>query len=97
MDAKHTPTPWRLGGCSGRMVRPDCFYGGDGFIADVDTTPNADFIVRAVNAHDEMLAALKKAQTFIEAHSGPTSPLENWGPDVRKTINDAIAKAESAP
>ncbi len=45
------------------------------------------------SAAPEMLEALKKAKTFIEAHSGPTGVLKAWGPDVRTAINEAIAKA----
>lgn len=46
-----TPGPWILGGCSGRMVRPDAFYGGDGFISDVDTIANARLVAAAPNLY----------------------------------------------
>ena len=41
------PGPWKLGGCSGRMITTPSGYYGDGFIADVDTKANADLIAHA--------------------------------------------------
>ena len=73
-EAKHTPTPWRISNkfCDVRIVagKPD----------DTDTiavmgnwTPeffeeqdaNVHFIVTAVNAHEEMLAALQRVTKWL--------------------------------
>ena len=66
MTTQHAPTPWKLGGASGRMITTPEGYVGDGFIADVDTRANAEFIVRAVNAHEALLEAVKLALQFIQ-------------------------------
>lgn len=75
----HTPTPWKL---DGTMV-----YDTEGhYVAKVSVeegTANAAYIVRAVNAHEELLRALKHLAARM-----PNSEKENeW-------INDIIAKAE---
>jgi len=64
-NAQHTPTPWHTG--EGKAER--IIYAADGFaVADATVfhglhvespTANAAFIVRACNAHDELVAALK--------------------------------------
>lgn len=54
-----TMGPWILGGISGRMITTQSGYMGDGFIADVDTFENAEFIVRACNAHHDLIEALE--------------------------------------
>lgn len=44
--SEHTKEPWKLGGCSGRMV-----YDAEGYnVADVDLLANAQRIVACVNA-----------------------------------------------
>ena len=61
----HEPTPWITGGCSGRMITTPSGYCGDGFIADVDTKDNAEFIVRACNSHDELLEACRQLHSDV--------------------------------
>lgn len=53
--AHHTPTPWKWN--NGNLVGPD----GD-IIAEKndDGSPDAAFIVKCVNNHDELIAALKQ-------------------------------------
>lgn len=63
---KHTPTPW--------VYDPDCHglfqvEGGiDGKqVADINTDEvNAAFIVRACNAHEELVKALKAIAPFVK-------------------------------
>lgn len=53
----HTPGPWILGGCSGRMVHPLSKKGLDYWIADVDVMANARLIAAAPDfwsAHDRL-------------------------------------------
>lgn len=55
---EHAKLPWILGGCSGRMITTPDGYIGEGFIADVDTKANADYIIRAANNFEAVLKAL---------------------------------------
>jgi hypothetical protein len=85
---EHTPTPWRavIYGNSEWEV-----WGGDLLVADV-TTPedplqpevaeaNAAFIVRAVNSHTALLAALKSVEWAGLAKSCPScGGYEHAGP-----------------
>ncbi|MBA8886128.1 hypothetical protein FHW12_000319 [Dokdonella fugitiva] len=73
MSAQHTPTPWHTG--EGKAER--IIYADDGFaVADAavfhgrhveSPANNAAFIVRACNAHDELVAALRRAVEAAEA------------------------------
>ncbi len=57
----HTPTPWETD-WSGQIRQAG---GEELFIADFGPNePNAAFIVRAVNSHEEMLYALKAIREF---------------------------------
>jgi len=96
---KHTPTPWNLlphepgdkvrwieagdkwDGVRIEVERDDC----DKEIADA----NAELIVRAVNAHDALVAALRLAE---EEMCRATFK----GPPDRKGLNYAIDKARAA-
>jgi len=53
---------------------------------------NAAFIVRAVNAHEELLAALKNASRMLSAW-GEDNEFPEWEAD-KERIRQAIAKAE---
>ena len=77
-ETKHTPTPWVLRGY-GWLRGPDgetiIFYTRDDDGLH-DNTDGAclDFIVRAVNAHDAMLAALKNAVEFFRVRDNSKLP-----------------------
>lgn len=72
-DAQHTPTPWLLDGrlvyslqddARGRPTNRfsahlDPGFGRDGLTPDTELDANAAFIVRACNAHEALVAALK--------------------------------------
>ena len=84
---EHTKTPWRVGSPN-RMVSvvadepvPEIggsdavdYYGGH-LIAESIAPRNAEFIVRACNAHDQLVVLLKAADNKLQAmhhyHSGP--------------------------
>lgn len=84
MNAKHTPTPWAIdsyrapNGDSvivrivGRgMGTPISAIGRrHGDIRDAEERANAELIVRAVNAHDALVEALKAAHGCIKCLSG---------------------------
>ncbi len=66
--SKHTPTPWshwdgsnRFGLYIGVNYIPIGECGAGSKITSEVTKANAAFIVRAVNAHDELVAALEEA------------------------------------
>lgn len=61
----HTPTPWHTGGTGNLIV-----FAGDGYAVanatvfhgkqeDGESAANAALIVRAVNAHDKLVAAVR--------------------------------------
>lgn len=93
----HTPGPWhmRTGVC--RNDHPDTsadVHGADGqFIADCgcheSANANASRIVLAVNAHDDLLAALKQAVADARPATNPSSRMPSY-----EQACAAIAKAE---
>ena len=105
MATKHTPTPWRRsttnpfaintaeGGASRAIAEvstgewmPDVFVGANEAIA------NAEFIVRACNSHDELLAALSDVCDGVERASSDNVA----GANMRLTVTalrELIAKA----
>jgi hypothetical protein len=104
---KHTPTPWQyqwvrwmndvdlkiVDHKTGRVLailnKPTPFLTVD------EQEANAEFIVRAVNAHDELVAALKQALTDIEFYCERAE--EN--PDTDTTaieLRRVLAKAEGS-
>jgi hypothetical protein len=73
----HTPTPWRT---AGSVI----MAGDNGYaIADIDgdngeSVIDAAHIVKCVNAHDELVAALDNALGIIHANSTQDCPLTNY-------------------
>lgn len=87
----HTPTPWHWKRYKTSMGKMMATIGGSdrlGAMIACVKPENAEFIVRACNAHEELLAALEALEPFfsqVEAHGG------------RKAVqlaDEAIAKAE---
>jgi hypothetical protein len=96
---QHTPTPWHHSEC---FLWACVTTKADGRGEVVCTAAsrdesaaraNAEFIVRAVNAHDDLLAALKEAEALIrrDAYPCPDKPQSPWG--VLGRVRAAIAKA----
>ena len=93
---KHTPTPWHNGALT-TNGSPVCIYSASSsepreqiaacyrWVGHQEAQANAEFIVRACNSFDDMLAALKMAKSVNE---------QNFGA-VPFYITDAIAKAEA--
>jgi hypothetical protein len=59
MSAEHTPTPWRVYISGGIVTAHDEYV-------PVFNAANESFIVRAVNAHDDLVATLKHALDLFE-------------------------------
>lgn len=88
-DIKHTPTPWKVDDyvMSGEKYR--VFSPADPVaVASVAGKANAEFIVRAVNSHDELVEAIKNAIDSLPDHVGPRIA------QVKKELSEALAKAE---
>lgn len=62
-EKRRTPGPWRQ-----HVSIHDEIYGGESgevWIATTEHPRDAAFIVKACNAHDELVSALKKARQYI--------------------------------
>lgn len=107
MKTPHTPTPWRIVETNLGLA----IVGAD--IEDLAALPqgkwgpgsaeqkkaNADFIVRACNAHDDLLAALETLLADAEAHAYArfgVDPGATDEPEANKIARAAIAKATAA-
>jgi len=85
MTTQHTPTPWRAIGFTIESHDYDhelvCRVSKSGGGTRIEA--NAAFIVRACNAHDELVAALESASRWLGAGSPKAA---------RQRIIDALAK-----
>ncbi len=79
---RHTPTPWT----HNPEMSDSSISGPNGVVARALHSWDAAFIVRAVNAHEELLEALKALRNRANQTCGAT--------DLMEQINQAIAKAE---
>ncbi len=95
MNTNHSPTPWQLVGndiyaADGITLtaRP---WGPAGLIQDTNAEhrANADIIIRAVNSHAALVAALEAALPQIERHVCRY-------PDGSVSDNPALAQAKAA-
>lgn len=91
-EIQHTPTPWKIeieeeGYISIIGSRVNQVWGNQVALTPMkkEDKSNAEFIVRAVNSHEELLAAAKWALATMKNHS--TS--------VKVALENAIFKAEA--
>ena len=105
----HTPVPWELSGPAALEwgLEPNAadqtdfdfqeIHGADGdLVALVAGKGNAELILRAGNAHDDLLAALEVAERFMAAWLADHS-MEEWPLDKYEAIEiarAAIARAK---
>jgi len=94
---KHTPLPWHFT-YDGDQIPQAAIYSGnigdETFVAEIpdglpplETYTNAEFIVRACNAHDELLDVCQRLHAaMMDGHH--IAPYE-----YRAVLGDAIAKA----
>lgn len=103
LKPQHTPTPWRYQGelSNGKIMQHIYTAEGKyGHPASCEKEVDAAFIVRAVNAHAELLEALKTAYGFFKVEADrPDEEGRTVAPDsvvrmVLRKMNQAIAKAE---
>ncbi|KQQ94971.1 hypothetical protein [Massilia sp. Leaf139] len=105
MGTKHTPTPWRV--TDGTNIKDDCRpisehgvliagahgYNGSGFFpSDEEAAANATFIVRACNAHEELVKALRVIKT---QSIGDDWTAEQAMAFVKQHAADALAAVEA--
>ena len=91
---RHSQLPWRKG--HGRMIEDAAgFVLGELTTSNMYTPANAEFIVRAVNCHDELVVALRGARAELEmvAYSRRMSAEAFKKQPKISAIDDAIAKA----
>lgn len=108
---KHTPTPWKFSQTHAHTLTIRHADGGGEYVAEirVGDTPellltdeaNARFIVRAVNAHDDLLEALRDLIEWQAVEHEDGCPEDDTcscaaAPIIAK-VNAAIAKAEGKP
>ena len=114
MEAKHTPTPWFVGeaNCHDNFNSYIGVRSLDDWVVcevqtDVSALPgeaNADFIVRAVNCHDQLIAVLKKLEVAANTaqHCYDFSP-KNFAfamsdlAEAAEEVRAALALAEEKP
>jgi len=81
---KHTPTPWKVGGKNNNLIYGRKNVGteeAEELPPDVDVE-NAAFVVRAVNSHDALVAALE-------------GMLARFGHDNWRSVHDVAAVNEA--
>lgn len=94
-EQTHTPTPWRYCKTNGSPTSGQHMIAGSkpGYLAEIrdcgsgDVSANAAFIVRACNAHDELVAALRDI-----ARTDRTT--KTSAADLADIARAALAKAE---
>lgn len=103
MADQRSPLPWRvvtedvLGGTHEEVVG---IAGADGLVIDDPFIPEADahFVVRCVNSHDDLLAALKEAENALADYIPTierTGASLNYGHATLRLVRAAIANAET--
>lgn len=104
MKTVHTATPWRIGKSCGSVVADEpvpevsgaedvAYYGGY-LIAESIAPRNAEFIVRACNAHAALIHALQMVRDADE--DCRRDGLRRMPESARATIDAALAAAGAA-
>jgi len=93
----HTKTPWLISTVQGS---PGIMIGGDdgsNVVCDMrlrsSVEANAAFIVKACNAHDELVEACKEAHLYLSAIADHDPDLDPEVERIAGIINEAIAEA----
>jgi hypothetical protein len=110
-EIKHTPTPWfflkngpdyAISATKSRIARfSDIFATQPHSEAQYEEAEaNAEFIVRACNAHDDLVAALELSKSFIRYNTTPENCVSIGdnifsGTDIYNSIQSALVKAKA--
>ena len=86
---QHSPTPWivSVNGESTRDLEEVAYFAG----------PNRDYVIKAVNCHQELLEVLKRIDEFLDTDADGTlhgSTMYDDNVTFEKMVKHAIAKAE---
>lgn len=79
---KHTPTPWHAPGMGEihdsdhNLIAHIAFSTGEHDDDQVGTEADAKFIVRAVNSHEILIAALKRAREACAEYEGEVRAID---------------------
>lgn len=101
MEAKHSPLPWRQHSGDGKTYASVRSHWGQcvadcGSRSDNMAQANAELIVRAVNCHDELVAALKAVEplvSFLHADYMQRNPNNSHAAEI-EALRAVLAKAE---
>lgn len=94
MDAKHTPLPWEHSGNQIVSGAIEICEMEERYIIG-ERKANAQFIVKAVNCHDDLLAALKAIEAAGMLKSDTTAEYYSKHGAIARKARAAIAKATS--
>ena len=89
MTNEHTPTPWRVHISGGIVTAREYEY------VPIFQAANESFIVRAVNAHDDLVAALRELQQ-CDGSPDNVASAEILASRVREFASSALLKAEAS-
>lgn len=105
----HTPGPWTTAGVTNPQTNPRMSVWGPRqgvwgprqpgsesgeWIAKDIRPANAEFIVRACNAYEELLEAVRWVEAFLQTVDWTDNTSEQNAADIRVALEAAIAKAE---
>lgn len=93
LKLQHTPTPWKALDFDEDTT---IIYDKDMrvVIPKLANKENATFIVRAVNSHEELLAATKRALDGVQRDIAANPTAKTDRPEIEAMLRYAIAKAE---
>lgn len=93
MGHKHTATPWTCFDVSeGKKEKFSIVHSGPIAYVGENARANASFIVRACNAHDELIEGLKRSIEIIRNYKAQYEPFEddeNYFKDMETLLNGA--------
>lgn len=100
---QHTPTPWKwtgesklgaflLVGSDNMKIARNAVVGGSAIDIRTDIS-NMEFIVKAVNSHEDMLDVIKRAKRVVAESCGYNDGVR-FHTDLLRDIESAIAQAE---
>lgn len=102
-EVNHTPTPWRVDHSividpTARTRRSEWHIfsnvtGPDFIAGEASSQANGDFIVRACNAHEALVAALKNAFSVIEEYRRAFDDYNLFLGDDNKRFDESVRDA----
>lgn len=98
VTAKHTQTPWRAECWSNHaprtvLVDDVSVLSGKRVVAECERDEDAAYIVKAVNAHDKLVSALREARELLELNGIDHNDTADYGNGRADDIVIRIANA----